>query len=121
MDANEKKNFRTKKVWKDFRHKLMEERESSCELCGTTFRGKRKRGLQVHHLDPDDYTNLDPKKFILLCSSDHDLVERITRKILSKSTILKNKKLWYDLLKDVLPYKARERFKLYLEEDSNGQ
>ena len=119
MDANDKKKFRAKKEWKEFRLVLMEERGCSCELCGTTYKGTRKRGIQAHHLFPDQYTNLDPSKFVLLCSSCHDLVERISRKILSGNTILRNKELWYQLLKDVLPDRAKESFEMYLKKKND--
>lgn len=65
--------------------------------------------LQIHHLDPNDYTNLDPNKFVVLCSSDHDLVERISKKILSKNTKLLHKGLWLLLLERFLPYVAKEK------------
>jgi len=32
--------------------------------------------LQVHHIDPSRYTDLDPQMFALLCSQCHETVER---------------------------------------------
>jgi len=116
MDSQEKKKFRTSKEWKKFRQRLLSERGPQCELCGTRYSGKRKRYLQVHHLDPDNYTDLNPDKFVLLCSSDHEMVERVSRKIMSKNTQLKNKELWIILLDKFLPYKTKQA----LLEEING-
>lgn len=109
MNSSEKTKFRSTKSWKIFRKSLLEERSNTCELCGGKYSGKLTRKLQIHHLDPDNYEDLDPKKFVVICSSDHELVERISKKILSKNTTLKNKEKWYNLLKDFLPYEARKR------------
>jgi len=109
--SKEKTKFRSSKEWKDFRRQLIKERGPQCELCGTKYSGKRLRMIQVHHLDPDDYTNLNPDKFVLLCSGCHDLVERISKKILSKNTELLHKSLWMSLLYRFLPYKTKNKLK----------
>lgn len=116
MTSKEKNKFRASKQWKEFRNSLLDERGSQCELCGTKYSGRRKKTLQVHHLDPDNYTDLNPDKFVLLCSSDHDLVERVAKKILSKNTELLNQDIWFLLLERFLPFKARNK----LSEDING-
>lgn len=109
LTSKEKSKFRASKRWKEFRRYLINKRGAECELCGTKYSGKRLRYLQVHHLDPDKYTDLKPEKFVLLCSSDHDLVERISKKILSKTTSLRNPLIWYNLLKNVLTFKSRKK------------
>jgi predicted HNH restriction endonuclease len=92
-------------VWKNFRLSVIEERGAVCELCGTKYYGKQKRSLQLHHLNPAQYDNLDPKDFKLLCSSDHDLVERFAIKLKgSKSDAIKNREKWLELLREYLPY-----------------
>jgi len=117
ITSKEKSKFRASKKWKDFRRKLMEERGAVCELCGTKYSGKRRRMIQVHHLDPDNYTDLRPEKFVLLCSLDHTLVERISKKILSKNIELPNKSVWLLLLERFLPFKPRKKLQ---EEVKNG-
>jgi hypothetical protein len=78
MNAHTK--FRQSKVWALFRIQKLKEVNNTCELCGTQYKGKRTKMLQVHHLDPENYTVLDPKKFKVPCSSCHDLIERFTVK-----------------------------------------
>lgn len=120
METADKNKFRTTKEWKLFRKSLMEERGCYCELCGGKYSGKQQRKLQLHHIDPDNYTNLDPEEFKFLCSSDHDLVERIAKKLLSKQAFnLRNKKLWYSLLKDFLPKNAIVVLERMIKEESN--
>ena len=77
-DSGFKKRFRSLKRWKDFREQMMKSTNYTCELCGTRFYGKRKKMLNIHHLDETDYDNLDPKKFKVLCSTCHrDIVEKM--------------------------------------------
>lgn len=118
MTSKEKSKFRSSKVWKDFRRSLIKNRGPQCELCGTKYSGKRLRMLQVHHLDPDNYTDLNPYKFKLVCSSDHELIERISKKVLSKSTDLLNPKLWLILLKGFLPFKPEKILQEKLNENN---
>lgn len=103
--SEEKSKFRTLKVWKDFRKVILEDRDNRCELCDTKYTGKRKRMLQVHHLFPDFYDDLNLDKFKVLCSTCHDdIVERWAQRILSKNfKITPNFKSWYTLLKNYLP------------------
>lgn len=116
ITSKDKTKFRSSREWKEFRQSLLEERGCSCELCGTRYSGKRKRYLQVHHLDPENYKDLSPDKFVLLCSSCHEMVERISKKILSKNTELSNKSKWIILLENYLPFKSKDK----LLEDING-
>jgi 5-methylcytosine-specific restriction endonuclease McrA len=107
MDKKQKDAFRRTKAWKDFRLSLIEKAQFSCQLCGTHYSGKAKRKLQVHHLYPEDYTNLDPNRFRVLCSEDHKLVERIACKFLAKNPKIENLEKWLSLLSDFLPNDAK--------------
>jgi hypothetical protein len=78
MTAEEQTAFRGRKVWKDFRASLIKERGCRCELC---WRPKQPRALQVHHLTPDEYDNLEPRRFSVLCSDDHELIEKWSRRL----------------------------------------
>lgn len=52
---------------------MIKKAESRCELCGIK---KNARSLDVHHVDPTDYENLDETKFKVLCTDCHAYVER---------------------------------------------
>ena len=96
---NKHTKFRQTADWKKFRLVLIEKCNFACQLCGTTYTGKRKKMLQVHHLLPVRYDWLEPESFKVLCSSCHDLVERF--KIKKSWGQYKDK--WQDLLKDFMP------------------
>ena len=109
MTFREHTQFRTTKVWKEFRKKLLADRGTICECCGTRHNGKQARQLQIHHKDPENYTDLTPEKFAVLDSSCHDLVERYAIKLRgSKSGDIPSLELWIQLLYKFLPYRARE-------------
>lgn len=77
MNQKEKTKFRRTVKWKKFRAFLLKERGRVCELCGTI----KPQIIQVHHVHPENYTNLEnPLHFKLLCSGCHDLIERFTIK-----------------------------------------
>jgi predicted HNH restriction endonuclease len=80
MTSKEKIKFRTTKEWKIFRTNMLLFAECTCDLCGTQYKGKRTKMLQVHHLEPENYTALFPDKFKVVCSSCHDLIERFSIK-----------------------------------------
>jgi hypothetical protein len=68
MNSKEKATYRRSKEWKKFRKDLIAERKH-CQWCGSKFR------LNVHHQDPENYTNLDKTKFLLLCNGCHKFWE----------------------------------------------
>lgn len=78
--GDEKRKFRSSKVWKDFRHseiqkrKLPGEKQARCECCGSQHPDK---DFDLHHLEPDNYDNLDPTKFKLLDTKCHEFFEWI--------------------------------------------
>lgn len=107
MTFAEHTKFRTTKVWKEFRKKLIAERGPCCELCGTKYIGKRIKQLQVHHKDPANYLDLAPEKFALCCNGCHDLIERISTKLIGKnSSNIPNLEKWVNLLADFLSLEA---------------
>jgi len=110
MTSKEKTKFRTTKEWKEFRISMLEKTEKSCEMCGTRYSGKRTRMLQVHHHNPDQYTNLNPEYFSVLCSSCHkDTVERFVKKLCGKgSREIPNLGGWLNLLWPHLTFKAKD-------------
>ena len=69
----EKEAFRATKTWKDFSKKLRKERPY-CELCWC-----KSKTLQVHHMDEENYQDLDPSKFMVLCRTCHQYVSRLER------------------------------------------
>jgi len=80
ISSKEKNKFRTKKVWKDFRKEILSDRNNTCEIC----RIKRKKGMNVHHQDEENYTDLTKNKFSLLCPKCHKEVERILSRTRNK-------------------------------------
>ena len=68
--GKDKSRFRQRKIWKDFRKQIIAERKC-CQFCGSKYR------MNLHHMDknPDNYTNLNPNHFLLLCNSCHDYWE----------------------------------------------
>lgn len=70
----DKEAFRSTKTWKEFSKRLRDESGGICGCCGT-----KSRTLQVHHMKPDEYDNLDPDLFVVLCRSCHKEVSRLER------------------------------------------
>ena len=96
MTSVEHTKFRSTTRWRQFRARLLEEREFKCACCGI----KKKKGLQIHHKRPDKYTDLEiHEDFVVLCSDCHDLVEKFARRFRGKkkNTII-NADLWFALL-----------------------
>jgi len=83
MTGKEKAKFRNSPEWKTFRAGLLEERGRICEVCGI----HHKSGLQIHHLDEANYTDLREHKFIVLCSRCHQLLEQLLRRKVEKFNI----------------------------------
>jgi hypothetical protein len=73
MTSSEKTLYRKNKEWKLFSQKLRKE-HPYCHICGGGGR------LQVHHGDEAHYTDLNPKKFLVLCSICHKWVSNLDKK-----------------------------------------
>lgn len=78
MATNEHSKFRATKLWKDFRLEQIKANDNTCECCGRSY--KQASHLQLHHLVPNEYENLDPNNFAVLCSLCHKNVELLASK-----------------------------------------
>ena len=108
MATDDNVKFRRSKEWKSFRESLLDQVGNRCQLCGTRLSGKQKKRLQIHHLDPENYNDLDPQKFRVLCTTDHKLVEKMATKILGKNPEdIPFLDRWVSLLGDFLPLDAQ--------------
>lgn len=101
MTSAEHTKFRSTSRWREFRSRLLEERGYRCACCGI----KKKKGLQIHHKDPDQYEDLTSEKFVILCSDCHGLVEKMAKRFRGKkANTITNSELWYELLSPFFPY-----------------
>ena len=82
MTSASKTKFRRTRAWIEFRIGLIETRGKRCEMCGVVKRTARE--LDCHHLHPEDYANLDPDRFKILCTGCHDFVERMALRVLGR-------------------------------------
>jgi len=109
--TNPKTLFRQSKAWKDFRNAMILMNDGKCELCGIKYTPSKFHLLQVHHLDPDNYEILDPAKFSVLCSSDHDLIERFVTRINGRQfQPPENIEQWDALVRNHLSWPARKKW-----------
>lgn len=72
MNTKERKQFRTTKVWKDFR-KYMKKLQHNTD---PITKHKLLPRANLHHLDMNvnRYDNLDPSHFVFLNSKTHDTI-----------------------------------------------
>lgn len=73
-----KEAFRKSEAWINFTHAIKEKATNSngniyCEDCGREFYSYK---IEIHHLCPNEYDNLDRKKFKLLCHECHEVYTR---------------------------------------------
>lgn len=73
-----KAEFRNSDKWKNFTYNIKAESTNSngnirCEDCGREFYPSK---IEIHHLYPNEYDNLDRKKFKLLCHECHEVYTR---------------------------------------------
>lgn len=84
LNSKDKAKFRATLEWKNFRKKMLLANRNEmgrdgkpagyhCVLCGS--RKKSARALDLHHIEPENYDNLDPSKFALLDTKCHEFVE----------------------------------------------
>lgn len=99
LNSHQKSIFRRSKEWKLFRLELLNQRGSVCQCCGV----KKKNGLQIHHLNPADYEALIPEDFSILCSTCHDIVELLFKRVRAKKKTLVREELWLALFGEFLP------------------
>lgn len=80
MNSNEKIKYRNSKKWKDFRRKLLVSCNYTCQICGIQKRGKKSRYLQIHHINPESYGEESEDDVVVICSADHELIEKLLRR-----------------------------------------
>lgn len=71
--SKEHAKFRSTSRWKAFRKSELIKKDYTCEISLL----KRKKGLQLHHVDPSHYEDLNPDKFIVLTAACHKELERL--------------------------------------------
>lgn len=99
MQGNKEKTaFRRTKQWKDFRKKLIGKRGQFCQCCG-----KKTKLLQLHHADGslENYQNLNPNNFYLLCAMCHKCVSALEQ-IKPENWYKIRSKEWVDLYRRFL-------------------
>lgn len=76
--SEERAKFRQRKVWTSFRELEIERRGCCCEICGKKL---TKLVANLHHRcackTMEEYENLSPERFLLLCTSCHDWVHLV--------------------------------------------
>lgn len=94
--AQLKQLFRGRKVWKDFANQFTEDKGCKCEIC---YKPLTKVIGNVHHRCRakvmSEYMNLEPSRFMLLCTSCHDWVH-----LVHNSPRFKDRK-WYVKEEDI--------------------
>lgn len=100
-----KSRFRTLVAWKRFRDFMIQEVNYTCECCGMRYTPVRRHLLNVHHRDPENYEDLVPEKFRVLCYTCHTYIEFLIKRIDGKSfKNYRNFPVVYMGLRDFLTY-----------------
>lgn len=68
----EKNAFRKSLRWQRFSERFLERKGHKCEICGITT----AKMYNTHHKYKDDYTNLNPTRFMCLCRECHSYCHR---------------------------------------------
>lgn len=113
MSDPEKAKFRSHKVWKDFRARILKDVNYTCELSNTRYRPSQSRSLQVHHRRPEQYDLLQDQDFRVVNTTMHELIEYWDRRIKSKGFKLwPGFDNWLQLLGEYLTYEAIEKVRI---------
>lgn len=104
----DKEAFRRTTRWRNFRKQLIEERGQICQCCG-----KKTKLLQLHHADNsvENYQNLEPTKFYLLCALCHKCVSALEQ-IKPENWYKIRSENWVNLYKEFLIEPSNERQEL---------
>lgn len=81
----EKTRFRNTVAWKRFRESMLDASGYQCQCCGMKYGKIRRHILNVHHRDPENYQDLRPDKFRVLCVTCHEFIEFMIKRILGKT------------------------------------
>lgn len=69
---NERAEFRHTEEWINFRNFMVESHDCTCDKCHKKFKNE---DMECHHLiENEDYDNLDPSRFLVLCKNCHDQI-----------------------------------------------
>jgi len=96
MNTEERIKFRKTKTWQLFRIRMLLQGHNTCQLCGTEYSGRQTKMLHVHHINPDNYSDLNPNNFRLVCATCH---KYIIERFIKKKSWGKFAPEWYELLK----------------------
>jgi 5-methylcytosine-specific restriction endonuclease McrA len=76
--TEQKAEFRRSPEWRDWRKKLLEEHNYTCELCGRQYTGRASKTLHIHHIFQskkiEHYRVLEESRFRVLCHPCHEFV-----------------------------------------------
>lgn len=101
MTQKEKIAFRARKEWKDFRDIMMEKEDYTCQMCGCKYGGKRRKKINIHHMNESDYSDLNKNMFAILCHECHQKYHNLEKKFLNNSFNLTQKVLWRNLFSSI--------------------
>jgi len=73
MTGKEKTKYRQSQQWKKYRIEKLKSENYTCQLCGI----RRKKGLNIHHLNDNTYGREALSDTVVLCPACHKLVERL--------------------------------------------
>jgi len=76
MTQKERSRYRQTKKWKEFRAYMIDQYDNKCFAC----EGYRKKGMQIHHINPNSYGKETINDVVPLCPACHKELERILRK-----------------------------------------
>ena len=108
--AEARAKFRSRVAWKNFRAMMIESTRGRCQCCGMYYAPRSRRMLNVHHLDPDQYDDLQPGKFRVLCVTCHEFVEYMDMRIKGKAFKYYDRfSLVFLGLRDCLTYTAQRK------------
>lgn len=107
-----KAKIRSRVSWIKFRKYMIMKANSTCELCGTKYFGKRQKLLNVHHMNESIYTydDFNENNFRVLCSDCHDLVEKVIIKN-NLNTLPKKVSIWWQMLLNALDLLSFQPYK----------
>lgn len=76
MTSKEKIRYRQTVKWKRFRAELLDDCGRKCYICD----GFKRKGLQIHHVNPKAYGHEKREDVVVLCPACHKELERLLRK-----------------------------------------
>lgn len=97
MTSKEKTAYRKTTKWKEYRQHKLEESDYTCALCGI----HKKKGLQIHHINPAAYGNERDEDTVVVCFMCHKFIELKWKTLKNKKNVkTKHSLLLFAILKD---------------------